>query len=87
VVDVEHFNDTGVIVDAVDDAVGSTPRAVTAGQRAEERLADPAGAQGQGGVTELKHRRRHRLRQTLGDGTARGRLEPYLVAFTVHAPP
>ena len=76
----------GLFVDAVYDAVGSTPRAVTASQWAEERLADPAGAQGQGGVTELKHRRCHRLRKPLGDSAARGRLEPYLVAFTVHAP-
>ena len=86
VVDIEHFDDMGLFVDAIDDAVGSAACAVTAGQRAEERLADPAGAQGQGGVTELKHRRCHRLRQSLGDSTARGRLEPYLVAFTVHAP-
>jgi hypothetical protein len=86
VVDIEHFDDMGLFVDAVDDAVSSTPRAVTPGQRAEERLADPAGAQGQAGVTELKHRRRHRLRQPFGDSTARGGLEPYLVAFTVHAP-
>lgn len=86
VVDIEHFDDMSLFVDAVHDAVSSTPRAVTASQRAEERFADPAGAQGQGGVTELKHRRRHRLRQPFADSTARGRLEPYLVAFTVHAP-
>jgi hypothetical protein len=86
VVDIEHFDDMGLLVDAVDDTVSSTPRAVTASQRAEERPASPAGAQGQGGVTELKHRRRHGLRQPFGDSTARGRLEPYLVAFTVHAP-
>lgn len=87
VVNIEHFDDMGLLIDAVDDAVSSTPRAVTASQRAEERLADPAGAQGQGGVTELKHRRRHRLLEPFGDSTTRGRLEPYLVAFTVHAPP
>jgi hypothetical protein len=59
VVDIEHFDDMGLIVDAVDDAVSSAPRAVAADQWAEERLADPAGAQGQGGVAKLKHRRRH----------------------------
>jgi hypothetical protein len=62
VVDIEHFDHAGLIVDAVDDSVSSTSRAVTASQRAEERLADPAGAQGQGRVTELEHRRRHGLR-------------------------
>jgi len=86
VVDIEHFDDMGLFIDAVDDAVSSTPRAETASQWAEERLADPAGAQGQGSVTELKHRRHHGLRQPFGDCAACGRLEPYLVAFTVHAP-
>jgi hypothetical protein len=86
VVDIEHFDDMGLFVDAVDDAVSSTPRGVTPGQGAEERFADLAGAQGQGGVAELKYRRRHRLRQPFGDSTARGGLEPYLVAFAVHAP-
>jgi hypothetical protein len=59
VVDAEHFDDMGLFVDAVDDAVGSAPRAVTASQRAEERFTDPAGAQGQGSLTEFKHCRRH----------------------------
>lgn len=85
-VDVEYFDDMGLFVDAVGDAVSSTPRAEAAGQRAEERLADPAGAQGQGSVAELKHRRRHGLRQPFGDCTACGGLEPYLLAFAVHAP-
>ena len=86
VVDIEHFDDMGLFVDAVNDAVGSTPCAVTASQRAEERFADPAGAQGQGSLTEFKHRRCHGLRKPFGDSTARSGLKPYLVAFTVHVP-
>lgn len=85
-VDIEHFGDMGLLVDTVDDAVSSTQRAMTASQRAEQRLADPAGAQGKGGVAELKHRPSHRFRKPFGDSTARSRLERYLVAFTVHAP-
>jgi hypothetical protein len=86
VIDVEHFDDMVLFVDAVDDAVGSAPCAVTASQGAEERFANPAGAQGQGGLTEFKHCRRHGLRKPFGDGTACGRLKSYLVAFTVHVP-
>jgi hypothetical protein len=86
VIDIEHFDDTGLFVDAVDDTVSSALRAVTASQRAEERLADAAGAQGQGGVAELEYRRRHGLRQPFGDCAACGGLEPYLEAFAVHAP-
>jgi hypothetical protein len=59
VVDIEHIDNAGLIVDAVDDTVGSAPRAVTADQRAEERFAYPARAQGQGGFTEFKNRCRY----------------------------
>ncbi len=86
VVNIEHVNDTGLFVDAVDDTVGSAPCAVTASQRAEERFTDPARAQGQGSLTEFKHCRCHRLREPLGDGTTRSSLEPYLVALTGHVP-
>jgi hypothetical protein len=85
-VNIEHFDDTGLLIGAIHDAVGSAPCAVTASQRAEEWLTDPARAQGQASVTEFKHRRCHRLREPFGDGTAPGRLKPYLVAFTVHVP-
>lgn len=86
VVDIEHFDDTGLFVDAVDDTVGSAPCAVTASQRSEKRFADPARAQGQGSLAEFNHCRCHRLREPFGDGAARSSLEPYLVAFTGHVP-
>lgn len=85
-IDIEHFDDTGLFVDAVDDAVGSAPCAVTPGQWAEERFTDPARAQGQSSLTEFKHRRCHRLREPFGDGATRRGLEPYLVALTGHVP-
>jgi hypothetical protein len=53
VVDIEHFDGVGLFVDAVDDSVSAAPRTVTASQWAEERLAYPARAQGQGSVTEF----------------------------------
>ncbi|HLJ98449.1 MAG TPA: hypothetical protein VKU39_00925 [Streptosporangiaceae bacterium] len=43
VINIEHFDDIGLLVDAVDDAVGSAPCAVTASQRAEERFTDRRG--------------------------------------------
>jgi hypothetical protein len=62
VADIEHFHDHGRFVDAVNDAVGSPPRAVTASQWPEERFARLARAQGQGGLAELENRRRYGLR-------------------------
>jgi hypothetical protein len=85
-VDIEHFDDMSLLVDAVDDAIGSAACAMTASQRAEERFTDPARTQGQGSLTEFKHCRCHRLWKPFGDRTARSRLEPYLVALTVHVP-
>jgi hypothetical protein len=86
VINIEYFDDMGLFVDAVDDAVGSAPCAVTASQRAEERFTDPARAQGQGSLTEFEHCRCHRLREPFGDGAARSSLELYLVALTGHVP-
>jgi hypothetical protein len=86
VVDVEHFHGVGLFVDAVDDTVGSAPRAVTAGQRAEERFAYPARTQGQGSLTEFKNGSRYGLWQPFGDGAARRGLEPYLIALAGHVP-
>jgi hypothetical protein len=86
VVDIEHLHGAGLFVNAVDDAVGSAPRAVTARQRAKERFAYPAWAQCQRSLTELKNSSRYRLRQPFSDGAARGRLEPDLIALTVHVP-
>jgi hypothetical protein len=71
-VDIEHLHGMGLLIDAV----GSPPRAVTAGQRAEQRLAYPARARGQGSFAEFKNRRRHRLWQPFGDGMSRSSLEP-----------
>ena len=85
-VDIEHLHSAGLFVNAVDDAVGSAPRAVTASQRAKQRSAYPVWAQGQRSLTELKNRSRYRFRQPFSDGTACGRLEPYLIPLTVHVP-
>jgi hypothetical protein len=86
VVDIKHLDDMGLFVNPVDDAVGSAPRAVTAGQRAEERFTYPARAQGQGSFAEFKNRCRYGLRQPFGDGAACGSLEPYLIVLAGHVP-
>jgi hypothetical protein len=85
-VDVEDVDDKHLFVDAVDDAVGSAACPVTASQRAKQRLADPARAQGQGRLTEFEHCRRDGLREPFGDGAARSSLEPYLIRLGVHVP-
>lgn len=85
-VNIENFDDMCLFVDAVDDAVGPAACPMAASQRAEERLADPARAQGQGRLTEFKHRRCYRLREPFGDGAARSGLESYLIRLTVHVP-
>ena len=41
-VNIEDVDDAAVLVDAVDDAVGAAPGAVTASEGPEQRLADPA---------------------------------------------
>jgi hypothetical protein len=41
VADVEDVDGAGIFVDPVDDPVGAAPGSVTAGQRAEQRFADP----------------------------------------------
>lgn len=85
-VNIEYFDDMGLFVNAVDDAVGSAPCAVTASQRAKERFAYPAWPQGQGSFTEFKNRCRYGLWKPFDDGAACGGLEPDLVALTVHVP-
>ena len=86
VVDIEHVHNAGLFVNAVDDTVGPAPSAVAAGQRAEERFAYPARAQGQGSFAEFKDRCRYRLWQPFSDGAACGGLEPYLIALAGHVP-
>jgi hypothetical protein len=85
-VNIEHFDDMCLFVDAVDDAVGPAACPMAASQRAEEWLADPARAQGQGRLTEFKHRRCYRLGEPFGDGAARSSLEPCFIRLTVHVP-
>ena len=85
-VDIEHVYDAGLFVNAVNDTVGSAPCAMAADQRAEERFAYPARAQGQGSFAEFEDRCRYQLWQPFSDGAACGGLEPDLIAFTVHVP-
>jgi len=85
-INIEYFDDVGFFVNAVDDAVGSAARAVTAGQRAKEWLAYPARSKGQGSFTELKNRSRYGFREPLSDSPTRGGLEFDLVALRGHVP-
>jgi hypothetical protein len=75
VVDVEDMHGSGVIIDAVDDAVGSAPGAVAAGEWSEQRLSDSMRVDRERVVTELEYRCRNSFRQAPGDRPPSGRLE------------
>src|SRR5215510_14606272 len=79
VADVEDVDHAAVVVDPVDDAIGTPPGAVTSGQRPKQRFADPVRIFRHGGPTELQRGRGHGLRQLLCDRAPRGSLEPDLV--------
>jgi len=88
-VNVEHVNDAGFLIDPVDDPVGTTPGTVATGERTEQWLADAMRVGGEPGIAELQHGGRHSFREPLGDSSPRGRLEPDLVwlrSFAGHAP-
>lgn len=61
-IDVQNLNDVPALINSVDDAVGATPGTVTAGERPEQRLANPVRAHRERGFAELKHRGGHGLR-------------------------
>src|SRR5580704_7174105 len=79
VVDVEDVNGARVLLDAVDDPVGSPTGSVAAGQWPEQRFAYPVRVDRQCGVAELQDRRGHRFREAVGDRALRGGLEPDLI--------
>ena len=72
VADVEDVDHSAVVVDPVDDAIGTPPGAVTSGQRPKQRFADPVRIFRQGGRTELPRGGGHGLRQLLSDRAPRG---------------
>lgn len=55
-IDVKNMDGTGGFIDAVHDPVGAAPRTVTAGQRAEQRLANTLRIDSQCGFAELQDR-------------------------------
>lgn len=55
-VNVEHVNRLGGIVDPVHDSVSAAPGAVTPGEWSKKRLPDSVGIDGKGVVTELDDR-------------------------------
>jgi len=89
VVNIEDVHDVAVLVDPTDDAIGAAPRAVTAGERPGQRLADPMRIDRKRGIAELQHGGGNDFREPLGDRSPRGGLETDLVplsGFACHAP-
>jgi hypothetical protein len=62
VVDVDKMDGASTFVDPVYDPVGAAPRAMASGEWSEQRLAHPAGVDGERALTELQYRRGHGLR-------------------------
>jgi hypothetical protein len=65
VVDVEDVDGAGVLVDPVDDPVGTAPSSMTAGQGAEQRFADAVRIDREGGLTAPSRGRTRRSRARL----------------------
>jgi hypothetical protein len=77
-IDIEDMDDASGFIDAVHDPVGAAPGTVTAGQRAEQRLADTLRVDSQPSSAELKDRGSDGLGQPPGDGPPR---QPWALAL------
>ena len=75
-IDVENVNDAAAFIDPVDDAIRAARGTMTAGQRAEQRLADPVRVDRECSLAELQYRGGNILRKPLGDRSSWGGLEP-----------
>jgi hypothetical protein len=88
VVNIEDVHDAAVLLDPVDDAIGTAPGAVTTVKRSEQRLAGPQRVDRKCGFAELPHRGGSGFRQPLSDRSPCGG-EPDLVSmrgFGAHVP-
>ena len=89
VIDIEDVDDAAVLVDPVDDAIGTAPGPVTASEWPEQRLADPVRIDRKRGIAELQHGGSNGFRKPLGNRSPGGSLEPDLVPlrrFGRHVP-
>ncbi|OHV04653.1 hypothetical protein C1Y40_02746 [Mycobacterium talmoniae] len=60
-VNIEDVDYPVVVVNAVDDAIGAATGTMAAGERPEQRLADPPRIGGKRAITEFEHGGRDRL--------------------------
>jgi hypothetical protein len=78
-INVEHMNDAGILVDPVDGAVGTAPGAVTTSERAEQWLANAMRVDCQRRIAEFQHRGRHSFGESLRYRSPRRTLKADLV--------
>jgi hypothetical protein len=78
-VNVEHMNDVGILVDPVDDAVSTAPSPVATSKRTEQWLANAAGVNCERSIAEFQHSGCNRFREPLGYRSPRSRLKADLV--------
>src|SRR5919108_3522537 len=84
-----NVHHAAALVDPVDDAIIAAVRAVTTGERPEQRLADPLRVDRKRGIAELQHGSGNGFRKPLGDRSPCRGLETDLVSlrgFASHAP-
>jgi len=70
-VNIEHVDNADVLVDAVDDAIGAAPGAVTTRERPKQRIAYPVRVHRERGIAELQHGGGNGFREPLGNSLMR----------------
>ena len=88
-VNIEDVDDAPALVDAVNDAIGAAPGAVTARERPEQGLAYPLRVHSECSIAELEHSCGNGFGKPMSDCAPRGRLEPDFVplpGFGGHSP-
>jgi hypothetical protein len=73
--DAQHDHLAPLLVDAIEDAVGTAAGRMDAGQLPPQRLANPARLTHERRREELDHGSRNSLRQALGECAGRGRCD------------
>lgn len=82
VVNVEDVDNAAVLVDPVDDAIRAAPGTMATGERPKQRLANPIRIDCKRGIAKLQHGSGNGFRESLGDRSPCGRLEPDLVPLS-----
>jgi len=78
----EDVHNAAALIDAIDDAIGAAPSAMTTGQRSEQRRANSVRIACKRGIAELQHGSGNGFREPLGDRSPCRKLETDLVSLS-----